>query len=111
MRLKSIKQLEYLGVVNYIGFHLWTLARGGIYHGEKCDISAWLWKYFEWFGIQKCWNKMYQKDGYLHSKIHCLTLVLLCTAVLVTIFFRFDSALKLIYFSDFLGFKYACLCL
>ena len=31
MRLKSIEQLEYLGVVNYIGFHVWTLAVGGIY--------------------------------------------------------------------------------
>ena len=43
MRLKSIEQLEYLGVVNYIGFHVWTLAVGGIYHGDKFDTFAWLW--------------------------------------------------------------------
>ena len=36
--------------------------------------------------IQKCRNKISQKDGYLHFKIHCLTLDLLCTAVLGTIF-------------------------
>ena len=39
------------------------------------------------FEIQKCRNKISHKDGYLHSKIHCFTLDLLCTAVLGTIFF------------------------
>ena len=60
---------------------------------------------------QKYWNLISQQDGYLHSKIHSLTLDLLCTAALGTIFFRFVSALKLVYFSDLLGFKYAYLCL
>ena len=23
------------------------------------------------FGIHKDWNKVFQKDGYLHSKVHC----------------------------------------
>ena len=31
MRLTFIQPLEDLGVVNYIGFHVWTLAQGGIY--------------------------------------------------------------------------------
>ena len=43
MRLASIQQLEDLGVVNYIGFHVWTLALGGIYHGDKFDIFTWQW--------------------------------------------------------------------
>ena len=37
---------------------------------------------------------------------NCLTLDLLCTAVLGAMFFMFVSALKLVYFSDLLGFKY-----
>ena len=48
MRLTSIQQLENLGVFNYIGLHVWTLALGGIYHGEKFDIFAWQWLYFEY---------------------------------------------------------------
>ena len=59
------------------------------------------------FEIQKYWNKTFQKDEYFHSKIHCLTLDLICTAELETIFFRLASAFKLVYFSDLLGFKYA----
>ena len=46
---------EGLGAVNYIGFHVWTLALGGIQHGDKIEILAWQWEYFE---IQKYWNKM-----------------------------------------------------
>ena len=60
------------------------------------------------FEIQKSQNQISQKDGYLHSKVHYLTLDLLCTAVLGTIFF---SALKLVCFSDLLNLKYAYLCL
>ena len=41
--------------------------------------------------------KYFREMGYLHSKIHCLTLDLLCTAVI--------SALKLFYFSDLLDFE------
>ena len=41
---------EGLGAVNYIGFHVWTLALGGIQHGDKIGILAWQWEYFE---IQK----------------------------------------------------------
>ena len=59
------------------------------------------------FEIQKYLNKIFEKDGYLHSKLHCLTLDQLCTAGWKRYFFRFVSALKLVYFSDFLGFKYA----
>ena len=43
MRLTSIQHLEDLGVVNPIGFHVWTLTLGGIYHGDKFDIFAWQW--------------------------------------------------------------------
>ena len=39
------------------------------------------------FEIQYCLNKISQKDGYLHSKINGLTLDLLCTAVMGTIYF------------------------
>ena len=46
MRLKSIQQLEDLGVVNYIGLNVWTLALGGIYHGDKSGIFSWMWQYF-----------------------------------------------------------------
>ena len=38
------------------------------------------------FEIQKCRNEISQKDRFLHSKLHCLTLDLLYTAVLGTIF-------------------------
>ena len=62
------------------------------------------------FEIQKCWNKISQKDRYLYSKIHWLALDLLCTAVLGTIFFQLVFSLKLVSFSNFLGFKYAYLC-
>ena len=62
------------------------------------------------FEIQKCRNKIPQKDGYLHSKMHCLTLDLLYTTALATIFFSVFFFLE-IYFSKFLGFKYAYLCL
>ena len=61
--------------------------------------------------IQKCQNKISEKDGYLHSKIHCLTLDLLCTAVLGTIFFPVYFFLEISLLSRFLGFKYAYLCL
>ena len=43
MRLSSIQKLEDHGEVNYIGLHVWTLALGGIYLGEKFDIFAWQW--------------------------------------------------------------------
>ena len=43
MTLTSIQQLEDLGVVNDIGLHVWTLALGGIYNGDKFDIFAWQW--------------------------------------------------------------------
>ena len=48
MRLKSIHKLEDLGVVNYIGLNIWTLALGGIYYGDKFGIFAWQWQYFEY---------------------------------------------------------------
>ena len=60
------------------------------------------------FEIRKYCQKIFQKDSYFRSKIHCLILGLPCTAELRTIFFfRFVSAYKLVYFSDLLGFKYA----
>ena len=43
MGLKSIQQLEDLGVVSYIALHVWTLVLGGIHHGDKFDIFAWQW--------------------------------------------------------------------
>ena len=88
MRLASMQQVEDLGVTNYIGLHVWALGLGGIYHGDTNSIylldSGNILNMLE---IQKCRNKISQKDGHLHSKIHCLTLDLLCTAVLGTIFF------------------------
>ena len=48
MRLVSVQQLEDLDVVNKIGLHFWTLALGGIYHGDKFDIFAWLWQDFKY---------------------------------------------------------------
>ena len=39
------------------------------------------------FEIQKYWRKIFWKEGYLHSKIHCVTLDLLCTTALRAIFF------------------------
>ena len=38
-----MQQIEDLGVVNYIGLHVWTLALGSIYHGDKFDIFTWQW--------------------------------------------------------------------
>ena len=43
MRLKSRQQFEDLGVANYIDLHVWTLALGGVYHGDKFGIFAWQW--------------------------------------------------------------------
>ena len=40
MRLISIQLLEDQSVVNYIGLHVWTIAPGGIYLGDKFDIFA-----------------------------------------------------------------------
>ena len=65
--IETYTQSENQGVVNYIGLHVWTMALRGIYHGDKIGI----------FGIS---------DGYLHSKIHSLTIVLLYAAVLGTAF-------------------------
>ena len=95
MRLKSMQQLEDLGVVNYIDLHVWTLALGGIHHRDKFDTFAWQSNILNMFEIQKCWNKISQKDRYLHSKIHCLTLGLLCTAALGTVFFSVYFFLKI----------------
>ena len=87
MRLTSMQQLEDLGVVNYIGLHVWTLALRGIYHEANLIYLLDSGNILNMFEIQKCWNKISQKDRYLHSKIHCLALDLLCTTVLGTIFF------------------------
>ena len=58
MRLASIQQLKDLGVVNYIGLHVWTLALGGIYHGDKFDIFAWQLQYLKyvWDSEMLKWN-------------------------------------------------------
>ena len=40
MRLKSVQQLEDVGVINCIGLNVWTLALRGIYHGD-IGIFAW----------------------------------------------------------------------
>ena len=53
-------------------------------HGDETGIFAWQWYYFEYVGDSEI---LKLKNGYLHSKIHCLTLSLLSTAVLGTIFF------------------------
>ena len=41
MRLTYMQKLEDLGVANYIGLQVWTLALGGIYHGDKFDKFVW----------------------------------------------------------------------
>ena len=71
MRLKSRQQLEDLGVANYIALHVWTLALGGIYHGDKFVTFAWQRKYFEYVWNKEILNKISQKDGYLHCKFRC----------------------------------------
>ena len=38
---KIYTKSEGLGVVNYIGLHVWTIAQGGIKHRDKIDIFAW----------------------------------------------------------------------
>ena len=43
MRLTPMQQREGRGVANYIGLHVWTLALGGIYLGDKSDIFASQW--------------------------------------------------------------------
>ena len=43
MRMKPIQQLEDLGAVNYLAFHVWTSAVRGIYHGDKFGIFPWQW--------------------------------------------------------------------
>ena len=48
MRLTSIQQPEDLDVINCIGLHVWTRALRRIYHGDKFDIFAWQWQYFEY---------------------------------------------------------------
>ena len=40
MRLKSLEELDDLGVANYIGLQVLTLALGHIYHGDKSVIFA-----------------------------------------------------------------------
>ena len=50
------------------------------------------------FEIEKCWNKIFQKDWYFHSKLHCLTLDLptlqnweryFCFCLQISLLFRF----------------------
>ena len=55
------------------------------------------------FEIQKYGNKISQKDGYLHSKMHCLTLDIICTAVLGTIFFSIYFFLEISLLFRFFG--------
>ena len=38
---KIYTKYEDLGVVNYIGVHVWAPALRGIYHGDKIGIFAW----------------------------------------------------------------------
>ena len=38
-----MQQLKDLKVANYIGSQVWTLALGGIYHGDKFGLFAWQW--------------------------------------------------------------------
>ena len=59
------------------------------------------------FDIQEYWNKIFQKDGQLHSKIDCEHWAYSAMQYWELYFFRFASALKLGYFSDLLGFKHA----
>ena len=40
MRIKSLQQLEDIGVANYVRLLVGTLALGGIYHGDKFGIFA-----------------------------------------------------------------------
>ena len=54
-------QSEDQGVVNYIDLHIWTLALGGIYHGDKIGIFAFVsGNILNMFDIQKYWSKISQ---------------------------------------------------
>ena len=60
----------------------------------------------EMFEIHKYWNKIFQKDEYFHSEIHCLTLDS-ALQYWERYFVRGVPYIKLVYFSDLLDFKYA----
>ena len=73
-KAKVYTKSEDVGVANYIGLHIWTLAQGGIYHGYKIGMFAFdSGNILNIFEIQKYWNKISQTRRYLHSKIDCLT--------------------------------------
>ena len=92
---KIYTKSENLGAINYIGLHVWTLALGGIYHGDKIEIFTFdSGNILNMFQIQKYWYKISQTDGYLHSKMHCLILDLLSTTILGTIFFSICFCLE-----------------
>ena len=74
----------------------YILDKNLIYLLDSCNI-------LNMFEIQKCRNKISQKDRYLHSKMHCLALDLLCTAVLGTIFFSVCFFLEISLLFRFLG--------
>ena len=102
-------------------FHLWLkeslvkYQKASTYYAIDCrSYAAWRQKLNICLtvAIQKYWNEIFQEDGYLHSKMHCLTLDLLFPAALEKkYFFRFVFALKSVYFSDLFVFNYAFFCL
>ena len=68
---------QFNSIIIIMGLHVWTLALGGLYHGDKFGILLHSGNISNMFEIHTCWNKISQKDGYLHSKMHCLKLDLL----------------------------------
>ena len=89
---------EGLDVVNYIGLHIWTV--GGVQNGGKLEYLLDSGNILNMFEIQKYCDKTSQKDEHLHSKIHCTYPALQYGELY---FYRFVSALKLVYFSDLVG--------
>ena len=75
MRGTYIQQVEDLGVVNFIGLHVWTLALGG---KLACRQIWYICLTVVIFGVclrfRNVEIKYLRKIKYLHSKIHCLTL-------------------------------------
>ena len=59
------------------------------------------------FEIQKYWNKIFKKMGICIPKYTAEHWTYSALQYWELYFFRFVSALKLVYFSDLLGFKYA----
>ena len=109
MRLTSIRQLEDLGVVDYADLHVWTPAHISwrqIWYICLTVVIFWICLRFRNVG-----KKYVRKTSFEFQNTLLNIGPTLCYSIESNIFFRFISSLKLVYFSDFLGFKYHnCVC-